>query len=432
LLTPFPYQETAINLGVQRNMLCAYACGLGKTLIAIEIARRLQEQKAHPVLVVCRKSARLQWAYSIADQISNASINVLDARQDYEYAYTGSHDTLDWYIIHHEALRLMKNTELLARTYFGSILVDEAHRFKGRKSQQTKGLKKLTCKRKVALTATEMEKSPADLWSLLNFLYPQRYRGFHGFAAKYVEYEVHPYFHTKKVVGPKNVDKLAKEISPFFIKRTKEEVRPDLPPIVHTRLPIEMDNRSRAGYRQIKTGGDILVEWEDEQLLILNKMSEITKLRRLTSNGLGKYHTAKMEWVKEYIADNPDEAIIVFSAFRDTVIELGRVHDAPVVMGGEDIDLQRLRPDLVFGTIKALGESHDLPWIDTAIFVDCEWSTISMTQASDRIHRINITSGKHAIYLFHPGTVDELVFEALDNKWDNLEVVREYIRRYQT
>jgi superfamily II DNA or RNA helicase len=434
MLTPYPYQTEAIEMGVESNLLCADACGLGKTLVGIEIARHIQKDNPHPILVVSTNGARLQWVYAIQEQLSNAQsnapINVLNAVVDYEYMYEGSH-TNSWYVIHYAALRKMTHRDMLARTFFSTIILDEVHRIKNRNARQTKGVKKITSHRKVGLTATEMERSPEDLWSLLNWLDRDRFRGFHGFAAKYVEYEVHPYFGWKKAVGPKNLDRLVTNLDGMYIKRSKEDVKSDLPPLTESRVPLSLNGKLLDAYTEIESAGDILVTLDEMELVIPNVLASIMKRRQLTSNGLGRYTSAKVDWVTNYMADNPNENVLIFSVFRDTARLLADKLDVPLVMGGEEPpDIQRLKPRVLVGTIKALGESHDLPWMDTAIFIDCEWSTILMTQARDRFHRINITSPKHAIYLYHPGTVDELVFEALDNKWSMTQAVTEYIRRH--
>ena len=111
--------------------------------------------------------------------------------------------------------------------------------------------------------------------------------------------------------------------------------------------------------------------------------------------------------------------------------EIAQKLKAPLVIGAQEVpDIQKLRPKTLVGTIGALGESHDLPWMDVAIFVDVDWSSTAMQQAKDRIHRINITSPKLALYLYHPGTVDDLIFEALDKKWSDIELVQNYLRRF--
>lgn len=433
MLEPFPYQRVAIDMGIKSNLLCADACGLGKTLVGIETARTIQTVHPHPILVVCKKGAKLQWAYAIEEQISNASIKLLDAHRNFDEqerveAHNGS---TTWYIIHFAALRKLYKKDPLARTYFSTIIVDEAHRIKNRRAQQTQGIKKLLSYRKLALTATEMERSPEDLWSILNYLKPSKYSGFHGFTARYVEYEIHPYFKWRKAVGPKNLDKLARELHGIYIKRSKEEVRSDLPPLIEERVPIQPNPVLQTAYTTIETAGDIIVDLDERELIIPNVLARIMALRQLLSNGLNQYTSDKMEYALSYVTDNPDANIVIFSVFRNTAERIAEKLGAVLVMGNMKVpDIQALRPQILVGTIGALGESHDLPWMDVAIFVDVDWSSTAMQQAKDRIHRITITNPKLALYLYHPGTVDDLIFTALDKKWSDIELVQEYLKRY--
>ena len=418
-------------MGVKGHLLCADACGLGKTLIGIEIAHDIQQYHLHPIIIVCKKSAKLQWEYAIQEQAPNAIIKRLDTVENYNPSYDNPSNALEWYIIHFAALRKLTKKHLLARTYFSTIIIDEAHRIKNRRAQQTVGVKKLLSYRRIALTATEMEKSPADMWSLLNFLRPDKWSAYHGWCARYVEYEIHPYFKWKKVVGPKNLNRLARELMGTYVKRTKKEVRPDLPPLREQRVPIEPNTALQSAYTQIETAGDIIVDVDDMELIIPNVLAKIMALRQLTSNGLGTYTSDKMDYVLSYVADNPDANIVIFSYFRNTALQISKKLKAPLVIGAQETpDIQKLRPKTLVGTIGALGESHDLPWMDVAIFVDVDWSSTAMQQARDRIHRINITSPKLALYLYHPDTVDDLIFEALDKKWSDIELVQNYLRRF--
>lgn len=87
---------------------------------------------------------------------------------------------------------------------------------------------------------------------------------------------------------------------------------------------------------------------------------------------------------------------------------------------------------MLFGTIAAMGEGLDLPHISTAIFLDVEWSSILMTQAVDRIYRINITEAKHIIYLRAVNTVDNLLLDTLNQKWDMRQMIECFIRQGHT
>lgn len=418
-------------MGVKGHLLCADACGLGKTLVGIEVAHHIQQFHLHPIIIVCKKSTKLQWEYAIQEQVPNAIIKRLDTVDDYKPAYENPSNALEWYIIHFAALRKLTKTLLLARTYFSTIIVDEAHRIKNKRAQQTMGVKKLLGYRRIALTATEMESSPADMWSILNFLRPDKYSAYHGWCAKYVEYEIHPYFKWKKVIGPKNLERMARELMGIYVKRTKKEVRPDLPPLREQRIPIEPNIPLQSAYKQIETAGDIIVDVDDMELIIPNVLAKIMALRQITSNGLGTYTSDKIDYALSYVTDNPNANIVIFSYFRKTAQEIAQKLKAPLVIGNAEVpDIQKLRPKLLVGTIGALGESHDMPWMDVAIFIDIDWSSTAMTQAKDRIHRINITNPKLALYLYHPGTVDDLIFEALDKKWSDIELVQSYLRRF--
>jgi len=54
-----------------------------------------------------------------------------------------------------------------------------------------------------------------------------------------------------------------------------------------------------------------------------------------------------------------------------------------------------------------------------------------MTQALDRIHRVNIKEAKHMIYLYNEGTVDELVRQALEKKWSTRDLANRFFDKYR-
>jgi SNF2 family DNA or RNA helicase len=111
------------------------------------------------------------------------------------------------------------------------VIVDESHKFKNRKAAQTKALKTLTTKTtdyKREATGTPVINHPADLWSQLNYLDPKRWSSYWRFFEEFVDYYVD--YKTvngklqgfKVIVGPKNEDKLRKELEGIFINRKKK------------------------------------------------------------------------------------------------------------------------------------------------------------------------------------------------------------------
>ena len=67
--TPYKFQEIAIKkaLGTY-GYIIADACGLGKTLMAIEIAKRSRKQEPWQCLIVTPPALMSQWVEEIHDQ----------------------------------------------------------------------------------------------------------------------------------------------------------------------------------------------------------------------------------------------------------------------------------------------------------------------------------------------------------------------------
>lgn len=83
---PYKYQEVAIQKALERSMLIADACGLGKTLTGVEIGKRLQEapdMKSLGALVVCSKNKRADWIEEITGQeCSGTILSLQNKKQD--------------------------------------------------------------------------------------------------------------------------------------------------------------------------------------------------------------------------------------------------------------------------------------------------------------------------------------------------------------
>jgi SNF2 family DNA or RNA helicase len=292
-----------------------------------------------------------------------------------------------------------------------------------------------------------MEKSPADLWAILNWLHPKVFPSYWNFFEEFVEYE-NPWIggHARRDIkiplGTKK-DKggdLSRLLEPIFIRRTKKEVRPDIPPNIKHRIPITLDKEEKQYklYSSIATAKDIEVDLSEirspldvPSILVPNMLAKIVRLQQVLAdpNILDiKASSAKLEWLKDYVNDNPDEPIVVFTKFRHTAKVISKMIDAQLAIGGTQLTLPLEGVQRLVGTIKYIGASLNLQWASTAIFITPEWSTIDMSQALDRIHRIDITETKTTYFLRVPRTVDDLVLKALDGKWSAQELVYHFIK----
>jgi SNF2 family DNA or RNA helicase len=431
---PKQYQETAIELAVKHNTLEADKVGLGKTLVAIEAAKRLRVHgRLWRALVICPKRIRDQWVAEIGEQDPGYPITVLQPGLPLGFQIHPNKRPSGWIIIHYDLVPRMVSD--LADYVWDVVVADEAHRLSNRRNKWTAAIKQVIGARKIAMTGTPMEKSAADIWSICNWLYPSKFTSYWLFKDKFVRTIMLP-SGFEKIVGNQNQKALAELLGPFMIRRTREQVDPEFPPMVTQEVPIAMDSDQAVAYKKFEEADDIVVnldEYNLEPMVIKNVLERMVRLQQLSSlpQLLGiTTSAAKIEWVRDWLKDNPDEPVVVFSRFRGVVEHLSKMLTEPhdIVMGGVQGLPERFMAGQVritLGTIDAMGEGMNLQRARFAIFVDSHWSSRIMEQALGRIHRGEITESRHAYLLYCKGTVDKLVLDAVTRKWDENELVHQ-------
>lgn len=445
MLTPRPHQSEAIAVALRKNILLADECGLGKTLTAIELAKAIRSKLQAPILIVVTKSIKLQWVRALQEQgIKPEEIVMLSAK-----GFDGDATVKAPFILaHYEAV--VKQVENLRQTYYGLIVLDEAHKIRNRKTLRTQAVKKLRAFRKIAMTGTPWDRNPADAWSLCNFLNPDFFRSYWKFYNAHVNFtEKRIRANTIKVINDKapliNPEGFARVLRSVMIRRYKKEVRADLPERIDQVVTVEMQPDQKRIYNRIAEAKDTITEIaEGVEVSTPIVLTEILRLIQASTDpellGVEGISSAKLEWLKGWLDENHDQPFIIFTRFRETAQRVYKLlkegtstgdwdpfDRVKLITGGTKREIITPEDRVIVGTIAAMGEGLDLPHIDYAIFLDVEWSSILMQQAIDRIHRINIETVKHCIYLQAEGTVDQLVYSAVVNKWSTQELAHAYI-----
>lgn len=434
-----PYQEEAFTLAASKNILIADDRGLGKTVTAIETALAVMHRVQGPALVVVPKTLKPQWAEEIADQDKQAPIVSLDASTKFDAHFASTKSF--WVLTHYEAL--LKHHKMLSKTFWAVVIADEAHRIKNRKAQRSVAIKQLQAYRKLALTGTPYDRNPADIWSILNWLYPGIFKSYWRFFEAHVDYDG-DLAGMKTIHGVKDGAKFGKVIAPYTVRRSKHDVAPMLPPKIETHVPVEMTPNQAKLYARIKhlAETDLHLDTGDV-MLVKNHLGRILRLQQAASDPrlLGTDDNGgKLEWLLEYVDDNPDDTLLVFTRFRDTAIRIANILGIPYYVGGATNMPPNTRledhPKFV-ATIDAAKEGLNLGHIWHTVFFDCHWSSIAMAQAVDRTERdLQATEARRITYLEaidanHQATVDALVRQALAGKWDTIALVNAWLKNIQ-
>lgn len=419
-LQPFQVSDIDKMMGLQ-HCLNANPMGLGKT---VETVRYLAANNPKTALIVCPKIIRTQWKDQL-ERWGNLKAEIYDGQQNVAPGI---------WIINYDKLRNEKTLMKFKEFQWEFLILDEAHKIKSRRAQQTQAVKNIPAAHRVALTGTPILRYVDDLWSILNFLDP-RYacNSYHTFVDYFCEQQQTPW--GPKIIGmTKNPNKIAllNALLDFISVRNAVKVGAGKTREI-VRLP--MTKKQRELYKKEK---QLLLDELPENCTIANGAVLTIRLMQTTSwPGLFEpnEHGPKFEWVLEMCKNNPTEKIVVFSVFERTAtalklfLEDNGIH-ASTITGKQKAETNEKSrsafieegSQVLIGTIGAMGQGYDgLQEVShTLIFVDRDWSPEILKQAEDRLNRMGQKKMVNIYYLECQGSFDQHVGRINFNKADDI------------
>jgi len=408
------------------NGLLADDMGLGKTLQALAFAAWLHQSNRGPILVVCPTSLVTNWQREAARFTPHLrTLNLTGADRAQKFAARGEFDLL---VTSYAILR--RDVEMYRAAEFSLVILDEAQHIKNRGSQNAQAAKALRSERRLVLTGTPLENSVLDLWSIFDFLMP----GYLGTATDFRERYETP---LTKSPEARVMQRLRQRVKPFFLRRTKEEVLPELPPKLDFPTLCELTDEQKEVYRAVlEQGRRDVFEHSGKAGQGRDRLAVLTTLLRLRQvcchldllpsgdkKRAWKEPSAKMERTFELIDEAIDggHRVLLFSQFvrvlhllRD---EAKRREIAFCYLDGQTAERQaeidRFQNDatipLFFISLKAGGTGLNLTGADVVIHFDPWWNPAVEEQATARAHRLGQARRVSAYKLIAAGTVEEKI-----------------------
>ena len=242
-----PYQQVGfrwLSFLAKNNLngILADEMGLGKTLQSLLVVFSSKHFRTLPTMIVCPKSLVENWKHEILKFFDFPEEKILihhgpERRKKFDQKVCNSCILISTY----ETVRL--DVEEIRKIEFNYIIADEAQRIKNPRSQNSRSLKVLKSKHKIALTGTPIENRLLDLWSIFDFLLP----GFFGSISDFrKEYEI-------PIV--RNDDKNAKEklkllVDPLKMRR-KVEDEVELPALAYHKEICDLSAKQLSLYDKI-------------------------------------------------------------------------------------------------------------------------------------------------------------------------------------
>ena len=234
------------------------------------------------------------------------------------------------------------------------------------------------------------------------------------------------------------MDELKNRLQRYMIRRTKEEVLPELPKKIITDVPFKLNDEEKKLYTKIKK--ELLFEIEKMDISKINNPATIqytlvkmTRLRMLADSMelLGeKQISSKLDVLKELLIEafNTKTKVIIFSQFATMCKILKRelkIYN-PLMLIGETPSEKRREIVKVFNEdnehkVLILSEAGQYGLnlqskANIIINYDMPWSISKYEQRIGRAHRIGQEKTVFVYNLLAKGTVDEYVYKILISK----------------
>lgn len=435
---PFEHQMDSFKYALTHNkFLLGDEQGLGKTKQALDIAVARKHKMRHCLIVCGVNNLKWNW-YKEVEIHTNEKAHILGSRVNRKgKTVIGSsvERLADLKQIHDEYF-LITNIETLRDKsiqsqikkmcndgIIGMTIIDEIHKCKNSQSKQGKAIHCCCSYYRLALTGTPLMNNPVDLYNVLKWLEVENH-SLTYFKNLYCEMGG---FGGYEIIGYKNLDQLENSLNKNMLRRRKEEVL-DLPPKIYTDELLDLDSSQDKLYRDVTNQ---IIEDIDRIMLLPNPLTELIRLRQVTSNPniLTSKNITNVKYDRIVdILESTTDKVIIFSNWTKVInplyIKLSSLGYNPALVTGESkdpiLEMNKFQSDntckVILGTTPALGTGYTLTAANTVIFIDEPWSKAIKDQAEDRCHRIGTKGTVNIITLICKDTIDERIHQIIKDK----------------
>ncbi len=401
--------------------------GLGKTLqtIAHLCIEHTRPEVTKPSLVVVPTSLIQNWKRELARFAPHLRVAVWHGNARNEGAVIL--DEVDIIITSYSLL--VRERERWTDRDYHYLILDEAQAIKNPRAAARDAAREITAEHRLCLSGTPVENHLGDLWSLFDFLMP----GLLGSAAEFQAGYRAPIEQEKNEA---QMQALRRAVTPFILRRTKDEVATDLPPKTMLVRPVRLRGDQRQLYESIRVAAHADVRrvvrtkgMAGSTIAILDALMKLRQVccdPRLVSVTSARrvVESAKLEFFFGLLTESLAEQrrVLVFSQFTSM---LGLIAEGLtqrgighlLLTGGTQdrqakVDaFQAGVADVFLISLKAGGTGLNLTSADTVIHYDPWWNPAAQAQATDRAHRIGQTRPVFVHQLIVAGSVEERMLE---------------------
>jgi SWI/SNF-related matrix-associated actin-dependent regulator of chromatin subfamily A-like protein 1 len=423
----YDYQKEGANFLASRwSALLADDMGLGKTVQAILAANKISTRWPK-ILIVCPASVKIHWENELDKWTHTSHIQILYGRDTKFNPHSQVH------IINYDLL-LSKGLQGQWQNLKWDVgIFDEAHYIKNMEAKRTrailaKGGLARSCNRRWFLTGTPVLNRPIEFYPILRVCHSQG-------LEPYSTYEKYAYRFCAGVMGEygldasgaSNLDDLKKRLDGFMLRRTKKQVKLQLPKVTYQYIDMEMDDRMKKCIEDFE-------EWEllgDYDPEVQMELGQTAKFRRA-------FGISKVRAISRHATQALDEGqkVVIFAYHRDVIMGL-KTHlfkyNPVTYLGGMNIHQKQEvvhkfqnESQVFIGQVKAAGTGLDglQKVCSTIMFAEMDWTPGIMDQAVGRLDRIGQSNPVLVQFLVVGKTIESQMVRTL---WRKRNTIKELL-----
>jgi superfamily II DNA or RNA helicase len=406
--------------------------GLGKTVQVLAVlesrrqARETNQGVTAPSLVIVPRSLIFNWKQE-AERFC-PKLRILDHTGPWRDRTTDQFGQFDLILTTYGTVR--NDVPFLRDFRFDYLILDEAQAVKNSASESAKAVRLLNGEHRLALSGTPVQNHLGELWSLFEFLNP----GMLGTSTLLSSAS------SARQIDPQTAQVLGKALRPFILRRTKDQVAPELPERLEQTLFCDFDAEGRKLYDELrdhyrqslmtKIAQDGLNKSRIMILEALLRLRQAACHPGLVDKTRTAESSAKLEMILARLEECREEGhkALVFSQFTSLLaIVRKRLDDQQIpyeYLDGKTRDRQqrveRFQTDpacpIFLVSLKAGGLGLNLTAAEYVFLLDPWWNPSVEAQAIDRAHRIGQTRRVFAYRLITRDTVEQKVLDLQKTK----------------
>lgn len=437
LVQPYDYQTEGIAYALQKKRcIMGDEPGLGKTAQAIGT---MTASGAFPCLVICPASLKVNWQREfkrfggidavILDDNNRAVWQTLltmkrqDGKPLCQVIITNYESLKKFFVrrINRQQRFTLKSVEFDQRiNLFRSVIIDESHKCKSNKTQQSKFVQGIAQGKEyiLELTGTPVVNNNEDLIQQLNIMGRlDEFGGYTKFAGRYCQ-GINKSSHLKEL-------NFRLRASCFF-RRQKKDVLTQLPDKTRSYLVTDISNRKE--YQDAER--DVIKYLRDYKNADDEKLQRAIRGDIMVRMNILKQVSArgKVSSAIDIIHNTIDggDKLIVFCFLKEVVAALKQEFPKAVTVTGDDNDRQKqysvdkFQEDeackLIILNYRSGGTGLTLTAASNVLFVEFPWTYSDCCQAEDRAHRNGQKNAVTCTYLLGDGTIDEYMYNLIQTK----------------